>query len=123
MGAALGGHLRPLQTPEEIQIRPEKLSLVVIVVPNVVTIAAEIEPVDRAAIPEEGSAGLAAGPVGAAVMPVAGEELGGESAGTAVPGDFGYVRAEEGDGAAGLRPTIRGGNRGGDGGQKGLQGL
>lgn len=123
MGAALGGHLRPLQTPEEIQIRPEKLSLVVIVVPNVVTIAAEIEPVDRAAIPEEGSAGLAAGPVGAAVMAVAGEELGDEAAGTAVPGDFGYVRAEEGDGAAGLRATIRGRNRGGDGGQKGLQGL
>lgn len=87
-------------------------------------IAAKVEPVDGAAVPEEGAAVLAAGPIGAAVVAVAREELGEDGAEAAVPGGLGDVGAEEGESAAGggrrgrRRGAAVGGEEGAEGGEE-----
>lgn len=76
------------------------------VIPDIVAVAAEVKPINWATIPEHGATGLAAGPIRATVMAVAGEELREKSADTAMPGNLGDVRAKAGHGAAGLRRPL-----------------
>lgn len=101
MGVALGGHPRALEALEEGEIRLEKLRLVVGIVSDVVAVAAEIEPVDGAAIPQGHPPVLAARPIGSAVAAIAGKQLRQECPSSAMPWHLGDVGSEQLQGAAG----------------------
>jgi len=72
---ARGRAAAALEAAEEGQVSAEELGLVVGVVGHVVAVAAKVEVVDGAAVPEHGAGLLAAGPVGSAVVAVAREQL------------------------------------------------
>lgn len=99
----LCSHPRSFQAFKKSQISLQKLGLIVSIIADIMAIATEIKPINRTAIPEHGALVLAAGPVGAAVVAVAREQLGKESSDAAVPGHLGDVGAEEGKGASTLR--------------------
>lgn len=78
-----------------------EVNLAVAVVAHVMTVATIIQPVDGWFIPKKRSTALAAGPVGAAVEAIFGEEVRQESSEACVPRYSGMVRVE-GKGATGL---------------------
>jgi hypothetical protein len=108
-----GGVATALEAAEEGEVGAEELGLVVGVVGHVVAVAAEVEVVDGAAVPEHGAGLLAAGPVGAAVVAVAREELGQPRPRAAVPRQLRHVRPEQRHRAPHQLPRLRLPRRGG----------
>jgi hypothetical protein len=102
-----GGVATALEAAEEGEVGAEELGLVVGVVGHVVAVAAEVEVVDGAAVPEHGAGLLAAGPVGAAVVAVAREQLGQPRPRAAVPRQLRHVRPEQWHRAPHQLPRLR----------------
>jgi hypothetical protein len=96
-----------LEAAEEGEVGAEELGLVVGVVGHVVAVAAEVEVVDGAAVPEHGAGLLAAGPVGPAVVAVAREQLRQPRPRAAVPRQLCHVRPEQRHRAPHQLPRLR----------------
>lgn len=90
-----GGLAAALEAAEEGEVGAEELGLVVGVVGHVVAVAAEVEVVGGAAVPEHGPGLLPARPVGAAVVPVPREHPRQPRPRAAVPRQLRHVRPEQ----------------------------